>query len=196
MIKKLFSIFCCLLLSASMVTQAQLQLGNLVNRSDEKVGVLDQENESQITGRRNAPQASDISFHCDYADVLQHQVAANGTFLWDDGSQFYYATTLILAAKNSANEGMQLFFTRQDDNYGVYDGGQCSNITGAYPDSYTLYLANSARICDYDVWERSSGSALVCYRRVDCGSGYSPRYPETPNYSYILYGGATNQIAW
>ena len=62
--QKLFSIFCCLLLSASMVTQAQLR--DAVNDSPE--GGYIPESANFVSGRNNAPEAIQAYYYCFYQE--------------------------------------------------------------------------------------------------------------------------------
>ena len=166
--KKIYLFLLSFLFGTSIGTQAQL-LEKIRNYA--KAGSIFSESK-QISSKRKAPMANDISFHCDYADctnAIEYNYLANA-----NGN---YCNELVIVAKNSDNQGFQLVFTRPNDNLvGYYEGGECSEIECPYPDTYGLYLATYSN----RLWRCPGAPAVCCYNTS--GSNV------VGVYSYILDG--------
>ena len=180
--QKLFSIFCCLLLSASMVTQAQLL--DAVNDSPEGGYVID--DNGQISGRHNAPQAN-LSQHFDYGEITQNLVTGATN---NDPYTYYLRTNVfVLSAQKSNGDKILLYFSRTTDTmYGSYEHDDSEyDGDGPFPDTYPLY--KSTYNTQYGCWV---GPADV--NAVWVYNTYSSK--KTAKYSYFKYNGTEYKLRY
>ena len=156
--KKLFSIFCCLLLSASMVTQAQLL--NAIKDSIENVVTSQDEYK-----RNNAPVASqtDYSQYFTIDEIITHEHGKdNGNGYW-----YYRTNANHIIARKANGDIVELYFGRTSDQYYMnYDG-----IIGPEEGTYPLYMSqslydvdnNNVFYTDDNVWVAPAADAVWVY---------------------------------